>query len=109
MKKFLLAIFVLVVPGLVFADFPITTIVQIYKLEVWPSNTGSGRYAAFISPGVPAAGCTYNNIFYVEDGPGADAAYSTLLAAVMAGKQVEVRLSECAYGPIADRVRVIVD
>ncbi|MGH1487541.1 MAG: hypothetical protein ACRBCI_15105 [Cellvibrionaceae bacterium] len=62
MKKIGLILFALCFPGVVFAQFPITKIVDVNKLEVWPSNNGTGRYSAYISPGVPEAGCT-NIIF----------------------------------------------
>jgi hypothetical protein len=91
------------------ADFPTTQTVEISKLEVWPSNTGVSRYAGFLKSEVPLAGCTNNSIFFIEAGPGADAAYSTLLAALMAGKKVELYFTRCAYGPVADRIRIIFD
>ncbi len=89
------------------AEFPYTVEVEIEKLEVWPSNTGYARYAGFMKDPYTEPGCTHPRVFYIEAGPGAEAAYSTLLAAQMAGKKVELYFTRCAYGAVADRVRVI--
>jgi len=89
------------------ADFPINNVqVTVTKLEVWPSNAGAGRYSALVSEVLPGD-CPNNNGFTIEPGPGADAAYSTLLAATLAGKQVELYLVRCDYFVVADRVRMI--
>jgi hypothetical protein len=90
------------------ADFPINNVrVQISKLEVWPSREGAGRYNAWVSTPLTIAGCPNTTGFTIEDGPGAEAAYSTLLAAVLSGKDVELYLTRCEYFVIADRVRII--
>ena len=90
-----------------FAAFPITDHkVKITKLEVWPSNTGASRYNAWVEGGIPNTGCASNVAFTIEAGPGADAAYSMLLAAMMAGKEVELHLTRCEYFVVADRVRI---
>ena len=90
------------------AAFPITNHkVKITKLEVWPSNTGASRYNAWVEGGIPNTGCASNVAFTIEAGPGADATYSTLLAAVMAGKEVELHHTRCEYFVVADRVRLI--
>jgi hypothetical protein len=76
-------------------------------LEVWPANSGTGRYAAIVRTGITDAGCPYNSGFYIKDGPGAAAAYSTLLAGVAAGRIIQIYITECGYMPIADRIRLI--
>lgn len=89
------------------ADFPINNVqVTVTKLEVWPSNTGAGRYSALVSEVLPG-NCPNNNGFTIESGPGAEAAYSTLLAATLAGMRVEVYLVRCTYYVVADRVRIV--
>ena len=107
--KFLITVF-LILPTVAFSDdFPINNVnVEVTKLEVWPSQERAGRYTARVS-GIMPGGCTNSTGFVIEEGPGAEAAYSTLLAAVMAGKQVQVYLTRCAYWPVADRVRVIIN
>ena len=88
-------------------EFPINNVnVEITKLEVWPSQEGAGRYNARVS-GVMPGGCANSTGFVIEEGPGAEAAYSTLLAATLAGNQVQVYLTRCAYWPVADRVWMI--
>lgn len=59
-------------------------------------HEGAGRYGARVS-GVMPGGCTNSTGFVIEEGPGSEAAYSTLLAATLAGKQVQVYLTRCAY------------
>ncbi len=109
MNKLIFALFITFTASLANANFPITKIVNITKLEVWPSNNGTGRYGAYISPELTEAGCTNNTLFHIKDGPGAEAAYSTMLAAILSGKPIEVYVTECGYSPIVDRVRVIVN
>ncbi len=87
-------------------SFPITTGVEVTKLEVWPSNAGVGRYSAYVKDVLPSE-CPNNTGFNIEVGPGAEAAYSTLLAATAAGKQIEIYLVRCEYFPVADRIRII--
>ena len=106
MKK--LAVLLILVTSFAYAaEFPITTEVTITKLEVWPSNEGQGKYGAWVSVPLTEAGCTYSNAFQIKSGPAEDAAYSTLLAGVMAGKRIEIFITECGYMPIADRIRII--
>ena len=106
--KYFVLIFMATLSGLCYgADFPITTEVSITKLEVWPSNNGQGKYAAWVNSPLTSSGCTYVNAFQIKSGPAEDAAYSTLLAAVMAGKRVEIYITECGYMPLADRIRLI--
>ena len=89
------------------ASFPINNVkVEITKLEVWPSNQGTSRYSALVKNQLPGE-CRNNNGFAIESGPGAEAAYSTLLAATIAGKKVELYLVRCDYYVVADRVRLI--
>ncbi len=109
MQKAIYLLFFILFPSVTYANFPITAEVDIYKLEVWPSNNGTGRYGAYVTNALTAAGCANNTVFAIKDGPGAEAAYSTLLAAMMAGKRVEVYITECSYGPVVDRVRVLRD
>ena len=105
--KFLMIVFAILSSSVFADDFPINNVsVQITKLEVWPSQEGAGRYGARVS-GVMPGGCTNSTGFVIEEGPGAEAAYSTLLAATLAGKQVQVYLTRCAYWPVADRVWMI--
>lgn len=92
-----------------YADFPYTVVVEIDKLEVWPSNTGSSRYSGYMKTAYTEPGCTHSKVFSIEAGPGAEAAYSTLLAAKMADKKIELYFTRCAYGAVADRVRIIFD
>ena len=73
---------------------------------MWPSNQGVSRYTALVGDDLPTE-CPVNNGFVIESGPGAEAAYSTLLAATMAGKQIELYLVRCDYFPVADRIRLI--
>ena len=103
-----LIFFLFSVSNTVFAtDFPINNVqVTVTKLEVWPSNAGAGRYSALVSEVLPG-NCPNNNGFTIEPGPGAEAAYSTLLAATLAGKQVELYLVRCDYFVVADRVRMV--
>jgi hypothetical protein len=89
------------------ASFPITKTVTVTKLEVWPSNTGQGKYAAWVKEPLSETECPYVNAFQIKHGPAEDAAYSTLLAAVMAGKSIEIYITECGYMPLADRIRLI--
>lgn len=89
------------------AEFPITTQVVITKLEVWPSNNGQGKYGAYVETPLTETGCEYIKAFQIKSGPAEDAAYSTLLAGVMAGKMIEIYITECGYMPIADRIRII--
>ncbi len=106
--KYLSILFLIVFSTFVFsADFPITKKVTITKIEVWPSNEGQGKYVAWVSEPLTETGCTYINAFQIKMGPAEDAAYSTLLAGVMAGKQIEIYITECGYMPIADRIRLI--
>jgi hypothetical protein len=94
--------------GIANAAFPINNVrVTITKLEVWPSNEGVGRYNALVSEPISGTGCANENGFSIEVGPGQNAAYSTLLAAVMANKQVELFLKRCDFFVVADRIRVI--
>jgi len=105
--KYLIIIFLILSNSVFAEEFPINDVsVQITKLEVWPSQEGAGRYGARVS-GVMPGGCTNSTGFVIEEGPGAEAAYSTLLAATVAGKEVQVYLTRCAYWPVADRVRMI--
>lgn len=90
----------------VFAQFPITKTVEINKLEVYPSAEGPGTFAAYLVDPMPEAGCPHNGILYIEYGPGQEAAYSSLLAAKMADKQIEIYATRCTYGIVVDRVRV---
>jgi len=109
MKKYLiLALFLFA--NTAFADFPINNYrVKVIKLEVWPSNEGVGRYNAWVETPIPTdiTGCRNGIAFSIEKGPGADAAYSTLLAAVMTGKEIELYLTRCEYFVVADRIRII--
>lgn len=90
------------------ANFPMNNVrVNITKLEVWPSNDTPSKYTAYVSEPITGTGCERENGFSIEVGPGQDAAYSTLLAAVMAGKEVELYLTRCHYFVVADRIRVI--
>ena len=89
------------------ANFPITKKVTVTKIEVWPSNAGQGKYGAWVSESLSEAECPHTNMFQIKQGPAEDAAYSTLLAGVLAGKQIEIYITECGYTPIADRIRLI--
>lgn len=82
---------------------------EIERLEVWPSKSGTGRYAGQFKESYTEPGCPHPKVFFVEDGPGAAAAYSTLLAAQLAGKSVEFYFTRCSYGVVADRIRILFD
>ena len=92
--------------------------VQVSMVEVWPSNTGDGRYGAriigrFTTPSgedltgyLQSTGCSYLGGFVIKSGPAENGAYATLLAAVMTGKNIQIYITECGYMPVVDRVRV---
>lgn len=107
MRYLLLAALLFLSSGVFAATFPITKSVSVTKLEVWPSNTGQGKYGAWVSVPLNETECPYVDAFQIKQGPGEDAAYSTLLAGVLAGKQIEIYITECGYMPIADRIRLI--
>jgi hypothetical protein len=108
MKKIFTFVVLAILFHPVLADFPMNNVdVTITQLEVWPSNSGASRYNVLVSEPIENTGCANLNGFSIEEGPGANAAYSTLLAAVMAGKKVQLYLTRCEYFVVADRIRVI--
>lgn len=106
--KYLFACLLIISSAFIKADtFPINNVqVKIKKVEVWPSNTGAPRYMAYTDESLPG-GCAKNNGFVIEAGPGAEAAYSTVLAAAISSKTIELYLVRCDYYVVADRVRLI--
>lgn len=86
--------------------FPITVDVEVTMLDVWPSSPDY-RFTARTSAPLDQAGCQFRRGFAIKEGPGAEAAYSTLLAAVMASKTVQIYIVSCDYMAVADRIRLL--
>ena len=86
--------------------FPITVDVEVTMLDVWPSSPNY-RFSARTSAPLDQAGCEFRRGFAIKEGPGAEAAYSTLLAAIMANKTVQIYIVSCDYVAVADRIRLL--
>ena len=86
---------------------------QISEIEMWPSSTSQAHsYTVTLETSLTNSdgsviACSNPSIFSVDTGDYHSATLSVLLAAQMAGKKIDVRISGCPSDrPMADRVSI---
>ena len=81
---------------------------KVKQIETWPnaSNPQYG-YTVILTSSMPNTGCPNSDRFSVEAGDFQEESLSVLLAAMMANKEIRVRVARCTDRPIVDRVGIL--
>jgi len=79
----------------------------IKTIETWPNSTNpESGYTVVLNSSMIGTGCSNSDRFSVEAGDFQDDSLSVLLAAMISGKNIHVRVSKCTDRPVVDRVGI---
>lgn len=81
--------------------------ISISGIETWPNAANpTYGYTVKMNNNLSTTGCTSSTVFSVLSGEFQDETLSVLLAAMVSGKQIRIRVAECSDRPLVDRVEI---